>query len=87
MSRKPASKIFHLTFDDGLSEIYHETIPILEKKGIPATIFLNTGFIDNKKMFYRFKSSLVIESIKGQNGVDVLFKIAKALNVPSGCEI
>ena len=49
---------FHLTFDDGLSNFYHIVAPILLKKGIPATVFLNTGFIDNKDLFYRYESVL-----------------------------
>jgi peptidoglycan/xylan/chitin deacetylase (PgdA/CDA1 family) len=53
--------VFHLTFDDGLSEIYTLVAPILEKKGIPATFFINTGFIDNRDLFYRYKVSLIIE--------------------------
>ena len=52
---------FLLTFDDGLSEIYHIISPILIKKGIPAVYFLNSAFIDNKSLFYRYKESLLIE--------------------------
>lgn len=59
--KKPS---FHLTFDDGLSEIYSVVAPILEKKGIPATFFVNTDFIDNKALFYRYKVSLIIEKLK-----------------------
>jgi peptidoglycan/xylan/chitin deacetylase (PgdA/CDA1 family) len=54
---------FFLSFDDGLSEIYHTIAPILMEKGIPATFFLNTDFIDNKDLFYRLKTSILIEKI------------------------
>jgi peptidoglycan/xylan/chitin deacetylase (PgdA/CDA1 family) len=37
---------FHLTFDDGFTEVYETVAPILEKFGVPATFFLNTGFLD-----------------------------------------
>lgn len=59
--KKPS---FHLTFDDGLSEIYSVVAPILEKKGVPATFFVNTDFIDNKALFYRYKVSLIIEKLR-----------------------
>ncbi len=59
---------FHLTFDDGLKEIYSEIAPILERKGIPATFFINTDFVDNKTLFYRYKVSLIIESVNTNNG-------------------
>jgi peptidoglycan/xylan/chitin deacetylase (PgdA/CDA1 family) len=55
--------IFHLTFDDGLKELYTIVAPILERKGIPATIFINTEFVDNKALFYRYKVSLLIEKM------------------------
>jgi len=51
---------FHLTFDDGLRNFYTVVAPILLEKGIPATIFLNTDFVDNKDLFYRYKASLLI---------------------------
>lgn len=55
---------FFLSFDDGLREIYEIAAPILLEMGIPATFFINTDFIDNKSMFYRFKASLLIDHIK-----------------------
>ena len=58
---------FFLTFDDGLRECYDVIAPILLKKGIPATFFLNTDFIDNKDLFYRMKASILIEKINKKN--------------------
>lgn len=58
---------FHLTFDDGLKELYTEIAPILERKGIPATFFINTEFVDNKALFYRYKVSLLIEKISKED--------------------
>ncbi len=62
--KKNKKPVFHLSFDDGLRQVYDITLPILEKKGIPATIFFNTNFIDNKELFFRYKVSLLIEKIK-----------------------
>ena len=56
--KKPS---FHVTFDDGLSNFYHVIAPILLEKKIHATVFLNSDFIDNKDLFYRYKASLLIE--------------------------
>jgi peptidoglycan/xylan/chitin deacetylase (PgdA/CDA1 family) len=55
------SSYFHLTFDDGLSNFYEIVAPILIKKNIPATVFINTDFVDNEQLFYRFKASLLVE--------------------------
>ncbi len=57
-------KSFFLTFDDGLSEIYHTIAPILKQQNIPAIFFVNSSFIHNKDLFYRYKVSIIIDEIK-----------------------
>ncbi len=58
---------FLLTFDDGLSEIYDVVAPILIDKGIPATFFISSAFLDNQELCYLHKISLLIESVR--NGI------------------
>ena len=65
---------FHLTFDDGLSEFYTIAAPILKEKNIHATIFLNTDFIDNKELFYRFKASILFDKLKNNSILSVGYK-------------
>jgi peptidoglycan/xylan/chitin deacetylase (PgdA/CDA1 family) len=54
---------FHLSFDDGLSEIYSVVMPLLLKKGVPATVFVNSAFVDNKDLFFRYKAALIIDRL------------------------
>jgi peptidoglycan/xylan/chitin deacetylase (PgdA/CDA1 family) len=54
---------FWLSFDDGLSGVYDIAAPILLKKGIPFGVFINTNFIDNKDLFYRYKASIIVDKI------------------------
>ncbi|TAF73371.1 MAG: polysaccharide deacetylase family protein [Bacteroidetes bacterium] len=54
---------FHISFDDGLSEIFSEAMPTLIKNNTHATVFINSDFIDNKNMFIRHKISLLIDVI------------------------
>lgn len=61
---------FHLTFDDGLSEFYHIIAPILIEKKIPATIFLNNHFIDNKDLFFRYKASILSDELSTDTVLD-----------------
>ena len=54
---------FFISFDDGLSECYDIIAPVLLEKGIPATFFINSAFVDNKDMMFRFKVSLLLNRL------------------------
>jgi peptidoglycan/xylan/chitin deacetylase (PgdA/CDA1 family) len=56
-------KVFHLSFDDGLRQCAEIVAPVLLKKGIPATFFINSGFVDNKTLFHRYKASLILNEM------------------------
>lgn len=76
--RKP---VFHISFDDGLKAFYSVVAPILEKKGIPATVFVNNNFIDNKELFYRYKISLIINKLHTNQKNTLLKELGKKLHV------
>jgi len=44
-----------ITFDDGWRDNYDEALPLLRRYGLPATLFISTGFIGNGQTpwFYR----------------------------------
>lgn len=71
---------FHLTFDDGLRNFYDVAAPILKEKGIPATVFLNSDFIDNKALFYRFKASILIEKMLANGLLDISYAEERILD-------
>jgi len=71
---------FHLTFDDGFSEQYGVVAPTLKEKGIPATFFLVSDFLDNKKLFYRHKASILVENLKRANGSKSRHELARILS-------
>ena len=62
-------KIMLLTFDDGLREMSEIVAPILLRKGIPAIFFLNTDYIDNRGLMFRYKVSLLIDTYL-KKGID-----------------
>lgn len=61
--RQPAHNALLLTFDDGLREFYDVIAPVLQAQGVPAVCFLNSDFVDNKGLFYRYQASLLIEAL------------------------
>lgn len=50
-----------LSFDDGLRSFYEIVAPILQRKGVPCICFVNSAFLDNKALFYRYEESLKVE--------------------------
>lgn len=54
-------RCFHVTFDDGFREIHDVVAPLLLKKGIPATFFLNTAFLGGHRMAHHNKISLLLD--------------------------
>lgn len=60
---------FLLSFDDGLREVKEVIAPILKAKGIPAVCFLNSEFVDNNALFFRYKASLLIEEVLKSNSI------------------
>jgi len=64
LSQKPH---FLLSFDDGLRSFYDTVAPILTEKGVPAICFLNSSFVDNKDLFFRYKTGLLIDSLLRDN--------------------
>ena len=54
---------FHLSFDDGLREVYDIITPILYNKGVPFSVFLNSDFVNNRNLFFRHREVLLNQSI------------------------
>lgn len=50
--RAPARPSFAATFDDGWEDNRRWAYPVLEELGIPATIFLSTGAVDERQPFW-----------------------------------
>lgn len=51
-----------ITFDDGLVECHDVVRPLLLEYGVPAIFFVTTEFLDNRRLFYRQKVALCIDS-------------------------
>ena len=47
----PSSAVV-VTFDDGFADTYRYAFPILKRYAVPATIFVSTGYVDSKQLFW-----------------------------------
>ncbi|NVO09077.1 MAG: polysaccharide deacetylase family protein [Bacteroidales bacterium] len=73
---------FFLSFDDGFREVKDIITPILLRKGIPATFFVNPAYIGNHDLMYRCKISLIVDRLKAANITGTIYnEIAKLLGV------
>lgn len=55
---------FLLSFDDGLRGIHDYVLPILQRKGLEAMLFVNPAFIGNQDMMFRLKAALIASELK-----------------------
>ncbi len=53
-----------VTFDDGFSDNYQNAFPILKKYNLPATIFLVSGFVGTREIFWWEKVSYYLKHEK-----------------------
>ena len=65
--KSPSGPCMFLSFDDGLSGLYNMVAPELLKRKIPAAFFINTGFMDNRDLFFRYKESLILDRLEELN--------------------
>ncbi len=61
--KKLKKRSLFMTFDDGYSECATTIAPILYRKGIPAAFFVCPNLIDNKSMYFKNKSSLIVDYV------------------------
>ncbi|MCA9064568.1 MAG: polysaccharide deacetylase family protein [Planctomycetaceae bacterium] len=57
---------FFLSFDDGYREVAETVAPILSRKGVPATLFVCSDFIDNRSWFFEDQVALVRHRLQGR---------------------
>ena len=68
-----------ITFDDGYSDVYHQAYPLLNRKGIPAAVFVVTGLVGTGRpqIFDRFY--LLLRSLQ-RRGLPLAKTVAAALD-------
>lgn len=52
---------FAITFDDGFENNHSQAAPILRQRGVPATFYVTSGFVDQNEMSWIDKIELCIE--------------------------
>jgi peptidoglycan/xylan/chitin deacetylase (PgdA/CDA1 family) len=80
--------VFHLSFDDGLRQCFDEVRPILLRKGINATFFINADFVDNETIMYRYAAALLATAMrKSPRGKPAVVEAVLKMNYADETEI
>ena len=58
-----------LTFDDGLSVVYHIIRPLLLKHQVSAVFFINPNFVDNEDLHFQRKKNLILHTVS-ETGIE-----------------
>ena len=70
-----------ITFDDGFADNYHVAYPLLKQYQIPATIFLVTDCIENKRPIWIQELYYLLNSVGAQKIFEVLNVLTKELKI------
>jgi peptidoglycan/xylan/chitin deacetylase (PgdA/CDA1 family)/CelD/BcsL family acetyltransferase involved in cellulose biosynthesis len=70
--------VLAVTFDDGYQDNYQNAFPVLQRYGLPATIFLTTGSIDTREPLWFEELALAIKTSTLEH-LDVELKLPRRL--------
>jgi hypothetical protein len=62
-----------LTFDDGYRDFYTDALPQLQKYGFTATVFLPTGYIDDRRRTFKNIDCLTWSEVREAHACGIVF--------------
>jgi peptidoglycan/xylan/chitin deacetylase (PgdA/CDA1 family) len=72
MAGRPPRPLASISFDDGLRSVYTDAWPELERRRLPASVFLNTAVIDNTDLLWQHYVSALAAIVGVSDVLDAL---------------
>ncbi|HEU0016466.1 MAG TPA: polysaccharide deacetylase family protein [Longimicrobium sp.] len=82
--RGPGRNAVFLSFDDGYAECFSVARPLLLEHGVPATLFLATDALDNRRLLAFNQAALCLDALRGMGAAaarDALRQVEDAAGV------
>ncbi len=79
--RSLPSRAVAISFDDGLASNYHLGFPVLRELGLPATIFLATGFLDGTHPLWFQEVDRALKA-RGADAAELASRLAHLKTLP-----
>ena len=74
-SRKSLRGCVAITFDDAYAGVLHYALPILERLGLPATVFVASGFCHEDRRFWWDRLEWVVQWLDSPGRADLLARL------------
>lgn len=59
-----SEKVVAITFDDGFRDVYTQAMPVLDRHGFTATIYLPTAFIEDQRSSFKKRECLTWSEVR-----------------------
>lgn len=81
-ARKASKPLAAVTFDDGYRDVYENAFPILQRKGIPATVFVVSDLVGTSRLYLHDALFFALENLRSTDSQTQMGNSIAKLDIP-----